>query len=153
MIQIVAEERASSLICPNINHLEMRIGIHTGKVTGGMIGTKTVNYDIYGQDVLIANKVQQNGVCGKVSISEATYELLSRNMGVFSQFLMDSHSEIVLESLGLSVQTYLVSLPVLTHVEEISDQEFESESISEEDQNSVSSNDEVDYESDSSNDD
>ena len=36
----------------------MRIGIHTGKVTGGMIGTKTVNYDIYGQDVLIANKVQ-----------------------------------------------------------------------------------------------
>jgi class 3 adenylate cyclase len=39
----------------------MRIGIHTGRIVGGIIGTKVVRYDIFGQDVLIANKMESNG--------------------------------------------------------------------------------------------
>ena len=47
----------------------MRIGIHTGKVVGGIIGTKLVRYDIFGSDVLffeflIANKMESNGIAG-----------------------------------------------------------------------------------------
>jgi len=40
----------------NFSELDMRIGIHTGRVIGGIIGTEIVRYDIYGPDVMIANK-------------------------------------------------------------------------------------------------
>jgi class 3 adenylate cyclase len=44
----------------------MRIGIHTGKIIGGVLGTDIVRYDIYGPDVLIANKMESKGERGKV---------------------------------------------------------------------------------------
>jgi class 3 adenylate cyclase len=39
----------------------MRIGVHTGKIIGGVIGTDIVRYDIYGKDVVIANKMESTG--------------------------------------------------------------------------------------------
>jgi class 3 adenylate cyclase len=42
----------------------MRIGIHTGKIVAGIIGTKIVRYDIFGADVLAANKMESNGEKG-----------------------------------------------------------------------------------------
>jgi class 3 adenylate cyclase len=42
----------------NFNELDMRIGIHTGTVIGGIIGTEIVRYDIYGPHVMIANKFE-----------------------------------------------------------------------------------------------
>ena len=56
--------------------LEMRIGIHTGEVTAGITGTKIVRYDIYGSDVMIANKMESNGEAGKVAVSETTKDLI-----------------------------------------------------------------------------
>ena len=44
----------------------MRIGIHTGNIIGGVIGTEVVRYDIYGKDVLIANKMESSGQKGKI---------------------------------------------------------------------------------------
>ena len=41
--------------------LNMRIGIHTGVVIGGIIGTEVVRYDIYGADNMIANDMESNG--------------------------------------------------------------------------------------------
>lgn len=46
--------------------LDMRIGVHTGKIIGGVLGTDIVRYDIYGPDVLIANKMESKGVSGHV---------------------------------------------------------------------------------------
>ena len=43
----------------------MRIGVHTGKVVAGIIGSKVVRYDIFGEGVLIANKMESNGIGGK----------------------------------------------------------------------------------------
>ena len=57
----------------------MRIGIHTGNIIGGIIGTKLVRYDIFGKDVQIANRIETNGVDGAVCISEKTYKLLCTN--------------------------------------------------------------------------
>lgn len=54
----------------------MRIGIHTGNIYGGIIGTDIVRYDIYGKDVSIANKMESNGVEGRVMISETTKNIL-----------------------------------------------------------------------------
>lgn len=75
MIQIINEERTRTSN-PALKNLDMRIGIHTGKIVGGIIGTKVVRYDIFGQDVLIANKMESNGRAGAVCISENTYNLI-----------------------------------------------------------------------------
>ena len=54
----------------------MRIGIHTGTIIGGIIGTDIVRYDIYGRDVMIANKFEEYGKTGCVHISSATKSIL-----------------------------------------------------------------------------
>ena len=47
MINIIADERARARN-PALSKLDMRIGIHTGKIVGGIIGAKVVRYDIFG---------------------------------------------------------------------------------------------------------
>jgi class 3 adenylate cyclase len=39
----------------------MRIGAHTGRILGGVVGTDVVRYDIYGEDVTIANLMESSG--------------------------------------------------------------------------------------------
>ena len=58
--------------------LNMRIGLHTGEVIGGVMGTSIVRYDIYGADVLIANQMESNGIPGKIMISETTRSYLEK---------------------------------------------------------------------------
>lgn len=60
----------------DFHDLDMRIGVHTGKIIGGIIGTDIIRYDIYGINVLIANKMESNGERGAVTISESTKELI-----------------------------------------------------------------------------
>ncbi|CAD8156400.1 unnamed protein product [Paramecium octaurelia] len=59
--------------------LHMRIGIHTGNVIGGIIGTDIIRYDVYGKDILIANKMESSSEEGKVLISETTKKLIEEN--------------------------------------------------------------------------
>ena len=63
MIEIIKEVRENSLN-PDLKELNMRIGIHTGKIVAGIIGSKIVRYDIFGENVLIANKMESNGEPG-----------------------------------------------------------------------------------------
>jgi adenylate cyclase len=58
----------------NKHYLEMRIGIHTGPVVAGIVGVKKFSYDIWGDTVNIASRLQSTGQEGKVNISEATYQ-------------------------------------------------------------------------------
>ena len=44
----------------------MRIGIHTGNIIAGILGSDIVRYDIYGKDVLIANKMESKGKIGEI---------------------------------------------------------------------------------------
>ena len=60
----------------NFTELDMRIGVHTGSIIGGVLGTDIVRYDIYGPDVLIANKMESKGQKGKVHISGRTKEII-----------------------------------------------------------------------------
>ena len=55
----------------------MRVGIHTGPVVAGIVGVKKFQYDIWGDTVNTASRVESAGEVGKVNISQATYELLS----------------------------------------------------------------------------
>ncbi|HBC76943.1 MAG TPA: hypothetical protein DC017_19260 [Candidatus Wallbacteria bacterium] len=56
--------------------LEIRIGVHSGPVIAGVIGRRKMVYDIWGDSVNIASRMESNGAPGKVNISESTYKLL-----------------------------------------------------------------------------
>ena len=72
MISIIRDVRKKV----NYELLDMRIGIHTGTVIAGILGSSVVRYDIFGSDVLIANKMESSGSPGRINISEETKKLL-----------------------------------------------------------------------------
>jgi len=55
---------------------EIRIGIHTGPVVAGIVGVKKFAYDIWGDTVNIASRMESSGEAGKVNISGSTFELV-----------------------------------------------------------------------------
>ena len=54
-------------------HFEIRIGIHTGPVIAGIVGTKKWQYDIWGDTVNIASRMESKSEPGKINLSETTY--------------------------------------------------------------------------------
>jgi len=109
MIEIIKKVRESATN-EQLRALDMRIGIHTGDIIAGIIGTKIVRYDIFGQNVLIANKMESNGVPGKVVISETTKRYLS----MFSELELDKgfdfkfNEAVNCEAVGQVVDSYVV---------------------------------------------
>ncbi|NES94031.1 MAG: adenylate/guanylate cyclase domain-containing protein, partial [Desertifilum sp. SIO1I2] len=60
----------------NQTHLNLRIGINTGPVVAGVIGTKKFSYDIWGDAVNLASRMESSGVPGSIQVSESTYQRL-----------------------------------------------------------------------------
>ncbi len=54
----------------------MRVGIHTGPVVAGIVGVKKFQYDVWGDTVNTASRMESSGEVGQVNISEATYQLV-----------------------------------------------------------------------------
>ncbi len=55
---------------------DIRIGINTGPVVAGVVGTKKFAYDIWGDTVNIASRLESNSELGKINISENTYQYI-----------------------------------------------------------------------------
>lgn len=53
---------------------EIRIGVHTGEVMAGVIGKKKFQYDLWGDAVNIASRMESHGESGRINISHETYE-------------------------------------------------------------------------------
>lgn len=58
------------------DYFEIRIGMHTGPVIAGVVGIKKFAYDIWGDTVNTASRMETSGEAGKVNISGITYELI-----------------------------------------------------------------------------
>jgi histidine kinase len=57
-------------------YLGMRIGVHTGPVTAGIVGKRKFQYDVWGDTVNIAARMESSGAVGQVNISQATHDFL-----------------------------------------------------------------------------
>lgn len=89
--------------------LSARIGIHSGPVAGGVIGTRKFAYDVWGNTVNVASRLEQAGVPGRVHVSEATKTLTQNN------FTYEPRGVIELRGVG-SMTTYLAVAPKPTEM-------------------------------------
>lgn len=62
---------------------EMRLGIHAGPIVAGIVGVKKFQYDVWGDTVNTASRIESNGIVGRVNISESLYQLI-KNEECFS---------------------------------------------------------------------
>ena len=59
-----------------MKYWDIRIGIHTGTVIAGVVGQKKLSYDIWGDTVNTASRMESSGEAGKINISGTTYEFV-----------------------------------------------------------------------------
>ncbi len=92
----------------NIDHdrhvkFEARIGINTGPVIAGVVGSKKFAYDIWGDTVNIASRMESNSEAGRINISQNTYILIKDN------FNCEYRGEIKVKNKGMMKMYYLNS--------------------------------------------
>lgn len=78
-MQDFLDKRATERRSKDMHHFEARIGIHTGPVVAGIVGVKKFAYDIWGDTVNVASRMETNGEAGKINISETTYQLVKHD--------------------------------------------------------------------------
>lgn len=84
---------------------KMRVGIHTGPVVAGIVGVKKFQYDIWGDTVNTASRMESASEAGKVNISNDTYKIAKDD----PQFIFESRGKIAVKGKG-EIEMLFVSL-------------------------------------------
>ncbi|MCO4893168.1 response regulator [Cupriavidus sp. WGtm5] len=82
--------------------LQLRIGIHSGTVVAGVIGRRKFIYDLWGEAVNIASRMESHGMAGRVQISDATRQRLG------NPFLLEARGPINAKGIG-ELRTWFVA--------------------------------------------
>ncbi|NJO50279.1 MAG: family 3 adenylate cyclase, partial [Leptolyngbyaceae cyanobacterium RM2_2_4] len=80
----------------------MRIGINTGPVIAGVIGTKKFIYDLWGDTVNVASRMESQGIAGQIQVTEATYKCLC------DRYYFEPRGEIAIKGRG-QMHTYILA--------------------------------------------
>lgn len=105
-MQTFIQNRKSKLDTSGKPSFEMRVGIHTGPVVAGIVGVKKFQYDLWGDTVNTASRMESSGEVGHVNISQATYEHLKND----AQFAFESRGKIKAKGKG-EMEMWFVSKP------------------------------------------
>lgn len=96
---------SEELITQNQTHFKIRIGINTGPLVAGVVGIKKFSYDIWGDTVNIASRMESNSEPGKINISEYTYQIIKND------FECEYRGEIEVKNKGM-MKMYFVNDPI-----------------------------------------
>ena len=85
-------------------NFKIRIGINTGKVVAGVIGKKRLIYDLWGDAVNIASRMESSGEPGKIQVTESTYKLLK------NKYILSKRGTVNVKGKGDMVTYWLESI-------------------------------------------
>jgi adenylate cyclase len=81
------------------NRLDLRLGLHIGSATAGIIGDTRFSYDVWGDAVNIASRMESHGVPGRIHVSDAY------RRAVMTDFSFEERGETEIKGIGV-VRTY-----------------------------------------------
>ena len=93
---------ADKLSIRDEHRIQFRIGIHSGPVIAGIVGRKKFQYDIWGDAVNTASRMESHGEAGQIQVSQATYELLK------DEFIMEKRGTIDVKGKGQMTTWFLM---------------------------------------------
>ena len=95
-MQRAVEQRVANRTREELPTFTMRAGIHTGPVVAGVVGVVKFQYDIWGDTVNTASRMESAGASGRVNISQATYDLVKDE----PTFSFEARGEVDVKGIG-----------------------------------------------------
>lgn len=100
------QQEISQFFTPDRQHITLRIGIHTGPVIAGVIGKRKSAYDLWGDTVNVASRMESQGEAGYIQVTQTVYDRLKKH------YLFQERGSIAVKGKGLMTTYWLLDRKV-----------------------------------------